>query len=144
MLEDFAENLPDMLEDILDKRDDCLDADADIEGDLLECLPRSTYMIQELTTLEPFPRFKDAVEIVEVRRDQAEKCQGLGSCQDLDVEEVTTRLEEAKKKAGTPDGYQELCCAYDALIGRSSCTDKNPPAPSRSELDPERVRPYRE
>jgi hypothetical protein len=123
MLKEFADALPDNIKDVIDKRDQCLEADDDIESDLLACDPRATYFIQDLPGAElvPLPRFADAYYLVELRKEQIEDCQSAGACDELDPDTAGTYLESAADNEGTPEGFRMLCCAYDALVGREAC-----------------------
>lgn len=122
--EDIADDLPDNIKDIIDKRDQCLEAADNIEDGLRDCQPPISVFLDMGTSgvLPPHPTFSDVVAVVNRRVQFVAKCQVQGSCRDLDLSNAQQYLEDARSRAATVEGYSYLCCAYQALNGGTAHT----------------------
>lgn len=122
---DLADDLPDKIADIIEKRDQCLEAEQEIEADLRECQPPvSVFLRLTPDALPPHPTFFDVRSVVSRRLEQVRDCQLWGGCRELNVSKASVYLDAARDHRGTVRGYHDLCCAYQALNGG---TDYNCP-----------------
>jgi hypothetical protein len=119
-LEDLAEALPDKMRDVVDKRKDCLDADAEIESDLRDCQPPVSVFLEKTRGLPPHPTFADVEAVVAMRIREAQFCRDQLGCTLINVDQARQFMDVSSSLGSTPRGYQYLCCAYRALTGVNS------------------------
>lgn len=118
---------------LMEKRDQCIEADSDIEEDLRDCKPRlSTLLELGPAFVAPRPTLAEVKGLVQRGIRRANECKFFGGCADLDTAAAQAALDEAENH--TPvEAYPHLCEAYYASCSaRRSAT-----SPSRF---PARVR----
>jgi len=111
MIKNVSESLMDTLDQLIDRRQNCLDEDPDQERDLADCKLIADYMLAK----GEHGKFEELVEIYSFRVDDMECC----------VDSAT--ILEARNAAGTAvtqheagqraAAFQTLCQAYRKLVG---------------------------
>ena len=112
---DRLDNLKELLKDFLDRRNDCLDADKDIESDLRDCAKDFCNCSVPLSVLlegTVQPSYKYVSDLVSVRIDLAESA---GLPRVADARDKHTQAIDATHD-GTAEGYGLLCQAYRLLL----------------------------
>ncbi|HEX6851960.1 MAG TPA: hypothetical protein VF139_11205 [Candidatus Polarisedimenticolaceae bacterium] len=131
------ENIKELLEKVTDLRKDCLDADADIEGDLRDCAKDGCACSVPLSVLldgATAPSYTYVARLVETRIDQAESA-GVG---DAAAARDFWAIAEDDANVGTAAGYTALCQAYASLLPATTPTSGASTAGAEGAFDLER------
>jgi len=117
---------------LMEMRDQCIEADNDVEEDLRDCKPRLATMLElGPAFIAPRPTLAEVKGVVQRGIRRANECKFFGGCADLDTDAAQTALDEADNH--TPrEAYPYLCEAYCELMGGDKC-DATDPVPGEGQ-----------
>jgi len=117
---------------LMEMRDQCIEADDDIEEDLRDCKPRlATFLELGPAFIAPRPTLAEVKGVVQRGIRRANECKFFGGCADLDTDAAQTALDEADNHPPR-EAYPHLCEAYCELMGGDKC-DVTDPVPGEGQ-----------
>ncbi len=118
---------------LMEKRDQCLEADHDIEEALIDCKPPLSALLQlGPAFLAPRPTLAEVKGLVQRGIGRVNECKFFGGCAELDTVAAQAALDEAEVH-GPLAAFPRLCEAYCELRGGERCDLQTGPEPGEGQ-----------